>query len=189
MSIAYTRINEDEPLHTSMIVMKTRLSYAIMGKEWKLKCKYSLKMFYGEEYVHIWPCFIDYLDFKDEEIYPKFRNFKKNKKIWSLQVKAIVYVVSYWWRAFVFQGECRDMPIWGGLWRRNQRSRVVFLLWPLNYLSSNKGCVVKFGNECKRRKKSSVHTLALRTPIARDAQVMSDYQCCLMLWFFCRNTQ
>lgn len=26
------------------------------------------------------------------------------------------------------------------------------LLWPLNSLSSNKGRVVKFGNECKRRK-------------------------------------
>lgn len=28
----------------------------------------------------------------------------------------------------------------------------VTLLWPLNSLSSNKECIVKFGNGCKRRK-------------------------------------
>lgn len=35
----------------------------------------------------------------------------------------------------------------------------------------------------QEKKKSSVHTLALRTPIAREAKVTSDSQCCLMLRF------
>lgn len=61
-----------------MTVMKAKLSYVIMGMEVE---KHSLQMFYDEEYVHIWPCFIDYLDFKDEETYLKFGNLKKNKQI------------------------------------------------------------------------------------------------------------
>lgn len=95
-------------------------------------------MFYDEEYEHLWLCFIDYLDFKDEEIYLKFRKLKKNKQIWSLQVKALYLWVEVGGELLSCKGNeetCLYELFYG---EEIREAGWVILLWFLNSLSSNK---------------------------------------------------